>query len=498
MTPINWFERAQKLKPTVRNWIGGRYVSSGGKSVLPKYSARDGRLLYEIQEGQAADVEQAVSQAKAAFADGRWSRVSVQRRKAVLLKLANLIETHVEEFALLDCLDVGKPIGNALREDLPSTVAALRDAAEGADKLFSRAYGDGSSNLQYQVRKPVGVVGAITGWNYPLLLAAMKAGPALAMGNSLVLKPSEFTSLSSARLAELATEAGVPEGVFNVVNGIGPIVGDALARHPDVGLLSFTGSSATGKQMMISAGQSNMKRLMLECGGKSPYIVFDDCPGDLDFVAQHAVLSAFPNQSENCGSGTRLLLQEGIKDRLLPKLIEQARKLVPQDPLDPDTTFGALINEGHLNKVMGYIEIGKREGARLLHAGNRVQPVKGGYYLEPSIFTEVKSNHRIAREEIFGPVLSVLSFKTEEEAITLADDTTFGLVAYVCTTNLGRAHRLAARLNAGVIMVLGTARPEPVWEGMGMQAQKESGFGAEGGLEGLASYTNTNAVYVQI
>src|SRR6202035_2451749 len=252
MTAINWLERAARVQPTVRNWVGGHYVYAGGKNVLPKHSARDGRLLYELNEGSASDVDSAVAQAKAAFADGRWSRLSVQRRKAVLLKLADLVEKHAEDLALLECLDVGKPVGNALREDLPSTIAVLRDSAEGADKLFSRAYVDGpASNLQYQVRKPVGVVGAITGWNYPLQLAAMKAGPALAMGNCLVLKPSEFTSLSSTRLAELAAEAGIPEGVFSVVNGTGPIVGDALARHRDVGLLSFTGSSATGKQMMI-------------------------------------------------------------------------------------------------------------------------------------------------------------------------------------------------------------------------------------------------------
>ncbi len=499
MTQINWRERAEKVQLTVRNWVGGRYVAANGKAVVPKRGGRDGRLLYELNEGYASDVDQAVAQAVAAFKDGRWSRLPVQHRKAVVHKLANLVESHAEELALLDCLDVGKPIGNVLREDMPMALTALRDAADGAERLFSRAIMDGPApNLAYQTRKPIGVVGGIIGWNYPLLLAAMKAGPALMMGNSLVLKPSEFTSLSAAHLAELALEAGVPEGVFNVIHGTGAIVGDALARHRDVGLLTFTGSSATGKQLMIAAGQSNMKRLMLECGGKSPFVIFDDCPEDLDFIAQHAVQTAFPNQGEMCAAGTRVLVQDGIKNRLLPKLIEQARKLVPQDPLDPDTTFGALLSEAHLNKVIAYIESGKEEGAEVVHAGRRVEPVKGGCYLEPTIFADVKNSFRIAREEIFGPVLSLLSFRTEEEALALANDTTYGLVAYVCTTDLGRAHRLGQRLNAGAVLIMGTSTPAPLWESLGIEPQKQSGFGAEGGLDGLASYATTNVVYVQI
>jgi acyl-CoA reductase-like NAD-dependent aldehyde dehydrogenase len=499
MTQINWRERAEKLQPTIRNWVGGRQVPSTGKGIVPKRGGRDGRLLYELNEGAGADVDQAVAAALTAFSDGRWSRLPVQQRKTVLHKLANLVEARAEELALLDCLDVGKPIGNALREDVPMALNALRDAADGAERLFSRAVMDGPApNLAYQVRKPVGVVGGIIGWNFPLLLAAMKAGPALMMGNSLVLKPSEFTSLSAARLAELALEAGVPEGVFNVVHGTGAIVGDALARHRDVGLLTFTGSGATGKQLMVAAGQSNMKRLMLECGGKSPYIIFDDCPEDLDFVAQAVVQTAFPNQGEVCSAGTRVLVQEGIKDRLIPKLIEQASKVVPGDPLDPEVTFGALLGEAHMNKVIGYIESGKKEGARLIHAGRRVEPVKGGCYLEPSIFADVNNGSRIAREEIFGPVLSLLSFRTEEEALLLANDTTYGLVAYVCTTNLGRAHRLGQRLNAGAVLIMGTSTPAPLWESLGIEPQKQSGFGAEGGLDGLASYTTTNVVYVQI
>ncbi len=263
-------------------------------------------------------------------------------------------------------------------------------------------------------------------------------------------------------------------------------------------MLTFTGSSATGKRLMVAAGESNMKRLMLECGGKSPYIVFDDCPEDLDYVAQHVVALGFPNQGELCSAGTRVLVQESIRERLVPKLIEHARKLVPQDPLDADTTFGALMSEAHLNKVLAYIESGQKDGAQLAHAGRRVEPVKGGAYLEPSVFLEVKNGYRIAREEIFGPVLSLMSFRDEEEALALANDTTYGLAGYLCTTNLGRAHRVAQRLNVGGVVVMGTSTPAPLWENMGVDPQKQSGFGAEGGMDGLASYCATSAIYVQL
>jgi acyl-CoA reductase-like NAD-dependent aldehyde dehydrogenase len=494
----DWLERANKLRPTIRNWIGGKHQLPGGVA-LPKYGARDGRLLYELNQGTTADVDFAVEQARAAFSDGRWSRLPIDRKKSVIHRLADLLERNAAEFALLECLDVGKPISNALKQDVPGAINVVREAANGADKIASRLTVDGPApNMVYQVRKPVGVVGAIVGWNFPLSLAVTKAVPALAMGNSVVLKPSEFTSLSAARLAELALEAGVPEGVFNVIHGSGATVGEALARHRDIGLLSFTGSSATGKKLMVSAGQSNMKRLMLECGGKSPFIVFEDCADDLDFVAQSAVQNAFANQGEVCAAGTRLLIHESLKERLLPKLVEHAGRLTPEDPLDPMTSFGALINEAHLLKVMAYIESGRSEGGCLVHAGRRLEPVKGGYYLEPSIFADVKTNFRIAREEIFGPVLSVFSFSSEEQALAIANDTAYGLAAVVCTTNLGRAQRLAQRLEASQLVVMGTSKPSPIGVFMGIEPQKESGFGREGGLDGLESYTTTNTVYVLV
>ncbi|MDB4032357.1 aldehyde dehydrogenase family protein [Porticoccaceae bacterium] len=499
MAPIDWHARAKKIDLKVNNFIDGGYVESANsdEKKIVKRSPRDGATLYEYISGSNDDMNHAVNKAKQSFEKGVWRDKSIHERKAVLQALADLVEKNTEEFALYECLDVGKPIANALAEDIPLTVATLRNTAEGADKLLSPSGTDGS-NFAYQLRKPIGVVGSIIGWNYPLWMAAIKAAPALVMGNSLVLKPSEFTSLSACRFAELAVEAGVPPGVFNVVNGSGSTVGKTLAHHPDINLLSFTGSSTTGKQLMISAGQSNMKRLMLECGGKSPYIAFDDCPQDLDYIAADIVSSAFPNQGERCIAGTRLLIQEGLKERLLPKIIEQTSQLIPQDPLNPNTAFGALINEAHMKKVLAYIESGEKEGATLVYGGNRIQVAgcEQGYYIEPAIFDNVSPQQAIAKEEIFGPVLSVFTFKDEQEAIKLANDSCYGLAAFVATENLSRAHRLAASLDAGLICISGTSTPLGGDVDLSIEGHKQSGYGFEHGMSGLASYTISSAVNI--
>jgi acyl-CoA reductase-like NAD-dependent aldehyde dehydrogenase len=498
MSTTNWLMKAKDADLRIRNFMDGRYSEDKlAGDLINKYSSRDGKLLYQFGSGEVADVDRAVANAKTALDVGCWSRLPVSQRKKVLFKLADLLETHKEELALYECLDVGKPINSALNGDIPGAADAIRSAAEGADKLFSEAYSDGAGpNLAYQVRKPVGVVGAIVGWNFPLNLAATKLGPALAMGNSVVLKPSEFSSLSASRLAALAIEAGVPPGVLNVVHGAGATVGVALAQHKDVDLLTFTGSSATGKQVMIAAGQSNMKRVMLECGGKSPYIVFDDCPEDLDVVAANVVGTAFQNQGEVCSAGTRLLIQDSIKDQLMPKIIEQAKAMVAGDPLDSSSTYGAMINEAHMEKVLGYIESGVAEGANLVLGGKRVREESGGFYIEPTIFDEVDPKQKIAQEEIFGPVLSVLTFQDEDEAIRLANDSCFGLAAYVATTNLARSQRLGQRLSAGSIVVLSTSTPQSGGVAPGFESHKESGFGVESKLSGLASYTLTSTMFV--
>lgn len=494
MAKIAWHQRANNIQLSVQDFIDGEAGDCGGDTI-DKYSSRDGQLLYQLREGDCRTIDKAVASARKAFNDKRWSGLPSHKRKAVLLKLANLIEEEREAFALYECLDVGKPISNALYDDIPRAVGSLRSSAEKMDQLYSPS-GSDAGFFAYQQRKPVGVVAGIVGWNYPLTLAANKLGPALAMGNSLVLKPSEFSSLSAWRLAELAIRAGVPKGVFNVVNGAGRIVGDALARHMDIDLLTFVGSSATGKQMMVSAGESNMKRLILECGGKSPYLVFDDCPDDLDALAADIVATAFPNQGALCVAGTRLLLQDSIKDKLLPKVLALTQQIVPSDPLDPATTFGAIINQSHMQKVLAYIEAGRKSGAQLLCGGRQVNRESGGYYIEPTIFDQVPSQAKIAQEEIFGPVLSVMTFSSEQEAIELANGTCFGLAAYAATENIARTHRLAKGINAGS---LGLVAANSIGEGMvelGSEAQGQSGFGMEAGVDGLRAYTITTTTNV--
>ena len=495
----NWQKNAESTTLCVRNFIDGEYNDCLGDDVIKKYSPRDGSLLYTFGCGNGTEVELAIISARRAFEDGRWSGLSVRDRKAALYKLADLVEEHKETFALYESLDVGKPITKALTDDVPHAVSVLRDCAEGADKLLT-VMGRDKTNISYFERKPVGVVGGILGWNFPLSLAANKVGPALAMGNSLVLKPSEFTSLSTCFLAALAVEAGIPPGVFNVVNGAGATIGEALASHMDVNLLAFVGSSATGKQLMVTAGQSNMKRLILECGGKSPYLVFDDCP-DLDVVADDFMARAFNNQGAYCSAPTRLLVHESIKEKLLSKIVERTEQLVPQDPLSMDSNFGAMMNEAHMNKVLDYINSGKKEGAKLIYGGERVHldsesGCQNGFYLQPAIFDQVNPQQKIAREEIFGPVVSVFTFSSEEEAIKLANDTCFGLAAYGATENLGRGHRLGQRLNAGFVMVIGTSTLTYDAVIIGMEGQRESGFGYEEGLASLAGYTVSTAVYV--
>ena len=503
MTSIDWSARAKGADLRIRNFIDGQYresYSADGETIR-KHAARDGSLLYTFNAGCAEDVNQAVASAKAAYEDGRWRHLPIWKRKNILHKLADLVGEHKEELALYESLDVGKPITKALQGDIGSAQFSFRDSGINAERILSPSGVDGST-FGYHLRKPIGVVGAIVGWNFPLSLAAGKVGPALAMGNSIVVKPSEFSSLSAGRLAALAIEAGIPPGVFNVVHGAGHTVGSALAHHPDVNLVTFTGSSETGKRIMVAAGQSNMKRMMLECGGKSPYMVFEDCPSDLDAIAADVVGKAFPNQGALCVAGSRVLIHDSLKDKLLPKILALTANITPQDPLDPDSSFGAMINEAHMNKVLAYIDSGEKEGATLLCGGQRVHldvgdsigkdtAESGGYYIAPTIFDKVNPQQKIAQEEIFGPVLCVLTFKDEAEAIALANNTCYGLAAYAATENLGRAHRLVQQLDAGLVIIKGSNETLGCSVPLGMEGHKQSGFGMEGGQDWLLSYSVT-------
>ena len=494
---IDWIARSKNINLDVRNFISGRWGTESSAEVC-KYAPRDGSLLCRFGISASSDIENAVSSARAAYEDGRWSASTIQARKEMLYRLASLVERNREELALLDSLDVGKPISHAFDFDVPEAVATLRFSAEAADKFYGKVYGADPTSLSYELRRPLGVVAGITGWNFPLLQAAQKIGPVLATGNSLVLKPSELTSLSTARIASLAMEAGLPGGVLNVVHGDAS-VGSALAQHPNVDLVTFTGSSETGKRILIASGQSNMKRLVLECGGKAPNIVFDDFP-DLEAVAEAVLTSALWNQGEVCAASSRLLVQATIKTELLKAIVDKVSSWTPGDPLRSETRYGALVSEAHQRKVVGYIEGGRKEGAVVAYEANPPPPHAGGFYLSPVIFDKVMPEHRIAREEIFGPVLSVIGFQDEEDAIRIANNTIYGLTAVIWTQDLRRAHRAAHGIKAGQIVINATAKRfgGPADSVLNVGGHKQSGIGAEGGVEGLEAYTSKTAVQLYV
>jgi len=494
MREIDWIGKSQALRIRVRDYINGRWKPEAEGEAYTKYASRDGRLLCRVPDSSPENIAEAVAVARQSFADGRWADLPVQTRKDILLRLASKIEKHREELALLECLDVGKPIHDVLSFDIPAACAFIRYNAEAADKISSTVFASDRTSLSYQIRRPLGVVAGIVGWNFPLHLAAGKIAPALAAGNSLVLKPSEVTSLCTARLAELAVEAGVPEGVFNVVHGSGS-VGSALAHHSEVDLITFTGSTSTGKALMMAAANSNMKRTILECGGKSPNIVFDDSP-NLEAVAEGVLARAFWNQGQVCTASSRLLVQENVKAELLELLVKKAADWVPGDPLRPETRYGALVSREHHKKILDYIELGFTQGANVVFTSGVTPPFADGVYLGAVIMDQVTSVNRIAQEEIFGPVLAVMTFHDEEEAIRIANETVYGLSAIVWTRSLQRAHRMSQRINAGWISVQAAERPAggPGEGVVSVDPQKQSGIGVEGGLDGLAAYMSKTAI----
>ncbi len=494
MSTIDWHQRAQALTIDGRPFIGGRRVDSVRGETFDCISPIDGRVLGQVARCGAEDIDAAVRAARRAFEDGRWSAKPPAVRKKILQKFADRILAARDELALLETLDMGKPIQYALGVDVPAAARCIQWYAEAVDKVYDEIAPTGPNALALITREPMGVIGAIVPWNYPMIMASWKLGPALAAGNSVVLKPSEKSPLTALRLAELAMEAGLPEGVFNVVPGYGHEAGEALALHMDVDAVGFTGSTRVGRKMLEYAGRSNLKRVFNELGGKSAFIVFPDFQ-DLARAARTVAGSMFFNQGESCNAPSRVMVHASIADEFEALLAQQAPRYQPGDPLAPATVMGALVDDGQLRTVMGYIESGLAEGARALCGAAQARVESGGFYVAPTIFSGVGNGMKIAREEIFGPVMSVLRFNDEAEAIRLANDSSYGLQASVWSDGLDRAHRVARALRAGTVHVNQYDEDDLT---VPFGGYKQSGNGRDKSLHAFDKYTELKTTWLRI
>lgn len=478
-----------------RFFIDGRFVDAIDGQRFDSINPATGDVIASVAAGNSKDIDAAVAAARKSFRSGVWSRMAPRSRMEVFYRFNELIDEHAEQLAVLDTLNMGKPISDMLNIDLPSVIETFQFMAECIDKIEGSVTNTQSDVMHFVLREPLGVVGAISPWNYPLLMATWKVAPALAAGNSVVLKPAEQAPLSCLRLAELFVEAGGPAGVFNVVNGIGEVAGKALALHNDVDKVTFTGSTEVGKLMLQYAGQSNMKRVSLECGGKSPQVFMSDV-ADLDRAVAAAYNGVFANMGEVCNAGSRLLVEKSIYDEFIERFVANGQNAyVPGDPLDPATNLGPLVTREAQERVLSLIESARKEGATLKFGGGTPAALANGAYVSPTLFTDVNNSMRIAREEIFGPVATIIPFEGVEEGIRIANDTIYGLAAGVWTKDLSRAHRLIREIEAGVIWVNCFDEGDMTQPFGGY---KQSGNARDKCMESLLSYTQSKSAWIRL
>ena len=485
-------DKKDSLDFRTQAFIGGNYVDSTSGKTFESISPVDGKIITNIAECDVEDINKAVIAAREVFEKGSWSRMAPNKRKKILFNFADLMKKNILELGILETLNMGKPITRATG-DIAACINCTKWYAEAIDKIYDDVAPTGDNIIATITREPIGVVGAVTPWNYPLLMACWKFAPALATGNSFILKPAEQSPLSALRIAELAVEAGMPEGVFNVVPGFGPTAGKALGMHMDVDKLGFTGSTEVGRYFLSYSGQSNMKRVSLECGGKSPNIIFADAP-DLDHAAKMAADGMFGNSGQVCDAPSRLLIEKSIKDEFLEKVREYSKPWMPDDPFKPETLMGSIVDKTQTERILDYIDKGKNEGANVLTGGEQVKQDSGGYYISPTILKDVKNDMKVAKEEIFGPVLCSIDFENEDDALQIANDTSYGLNAIIWSNDLNKVHKLAKRIKSGKVLINSLSDGDMSLPHGGF---KQSGFGRDKSLEALDQYTQSKLTLIE-